>query len=313
MRIRPVLHLATALLAFTVTQACFEESGGSGSGGTDGCAAGSPGCDCYGNGTCDGTAECMDGKCIEPNCTPGEENCTCNDGLCLGTLECQEGVCKQGGGGTSTTGPDTTDTTTDGTDSSSDTTPTDSAGTSVGPTGPDTTATGGGACPIDNTEPDCEICLKDNCCDSWQNCQNDDTCTCIVECINGGTDPMQCGPQCGPPSDAFNEINSCIMGTCMPSCVPGGGGLTCDDIPMDGPQCSWCMAGQCCAELEACLAVPECDCTELCAAQLQPGDPLDQCFQDCNYDPNNTDWQNLIDCAAAQQCFNEFNTPCYEG
>jgi hypothetical protein len=80
-------------------------------GGGDECAAGSKGCRCYGNGTCDpdgqgGYLVCSAGVCVAPQCEVGSEGCgcypnlTCNSGLAcsadpLGPV-CVDSACPPG-------------------------------------------------------------------------------------------------------------------------------------------------------------------------------------------------------------------------
>ncbi|MCA9687157.1 MAG: hypothetical protein KC457_33670, partial [Myxococcales bacterium] len=57
------------------------------------CMLGEQNCECN-NGQCLGDLECINGLCVNPNCTPGSEDCPCADGdLCLGDLECSNGIC----------------------------------------------------------------------------------------------------------------------------------------------------------------------------------------------------------------------------
>ena len=61
------------------------------------CPQGVAGCPCYGNGSCNGDMECFGGMCMNDNCTRGDLNCAClENGTCsYDTLTCNtSGVCK---------------------------------------------------------------------------------------------------------------------------------------------------------------------------------------------------------------------------
>lgn len=56
------------------------------------CDPGDLGCECASGDSCQGSAVCEGGVCVE--CTPGSQGCACAEGdLCLGELVCQEGAC----------------------------------------------------------------------------------------------------------------------------------------------------------------------------------------------------------------------------
>jgi len=87
--------------------ACFE------SGDAVECPAGSSGCGCRDDGSCNADLVCnADGNCIDPNCVDGSLACPCyGNGSCDAGLVCTSNICQQGSGttgvgGTTTGGPD---------------------------------------------------------------------------------------------------------------------------------------------------------------------------------------------------------------
>jgi hypothetical protein len=59
--------------------------------GDPGCTPGELNCSCN-NGLCLGDLECVNGTCANA-CIPGELGCECNNGQCLGDLECSGDIC----------------------------------------------------------------------------------------------------------------------------------------------------------------------------------------------------------------------------
>lgn len=91
--------ITLALLWLPIAFGCFQDpapnsSGANETGGDQACPAGTAGCDCYGNGTCNEGLECTADLCKLPECVAGSLNCDCYDGLCLTGLLCTGGVCK---------------------------------------------------------------------------------------------------------------------------------------------------------------------------------------------------------------------------
>ena len=138
------LHFALALGAVV---ACFQDSTDPPA---DGCAAGSAGCACYGNMTCDASLVCEPQLvlCIPENCTPGTDGCTCDAGSCTGDLVCDGGLCAAASGtGEDTSGNDDSQET--GTDSTGPT-PADSGSDGPDPNCGDSTVSLYTAGPIDS-------------------------------------------------------------------------------------------------------------------------------------------------------------------
>lgn len=287
---------------------CFAETPETGNGtgdtsdtGGETCPPGSPGCDCYGNGTCDDGLECTEGKCIEPSCIPGEENCTCNDGLCLGGLMCEENICRPGGSSTSGGGTATGGGTT-GSDGSG-------PGGSDGATGGSDGSTGGmEECNVDPEDDPCTTCGKQQCCETVKACADDDVCVCMIQCIASGTAPLECGPMCGPPSGIFMELDDCRRNRCPDACtVP----TSCDNLPDDASPCTRCVADACCPQLEACKQNPECECLEDCLSRgpMDPTQCLDQCGVTDTSEANS--FPELEECSRGAMCTNDDGSTCY--
>jgi hypothetical protein len=295
---RAFIRLAPWLISLALVHGCFKESSSSDDDGNS-CPDGSEGCDCYGNGTCDNGLECVEGKCFEPDCIPGEELCRCNDGLCLGDLVCVDGVCRppsdggdggDGSGGDGSGADDGSGGTTGGTGGNT--------GTEV-PTGPPP------ECEPDPGDPDCMICIKESCCGILVVCLEEEACGCALMCMLDGDDPATCGQTCGP-SEVMPELDMCMVEAC-PVCLP-------DDPcqpPDYAPACTHCAAEVCCAELAACVQNPECACMEGCAA---PGVPMDECMAECGVDAASLpeEWGVLQECAAGSGCADDEGRPCYE-
>ncbi len=109
--------------AASLAVACFSDSppAGSGPGGTDGtggtsgvpvCPAGSGGCPCYGNETCDPGFSCDVPLqiCVSETCVDGQVGCLCDAGMCERGLVCEAGLCAQEPAGDTTQGPPTSST-----------------------------------------------------------------------------------------------------------------------------------------------------------------------------------------------------------
>lgn len=291
---RALLPSGLFLIPLAFAHACFEETGGAADGGTDagGCAEGDEGCDCYGNGTCNAGLECLDGKCFEPGCTPGEELCQCNGGLCLGDLECEENVCVpppgdgsggDGGGDDGGTGGD------DG-------------GTGDG-------GTGGPApqCPLEGDVDQCNACVAEYCCDQFVQCQDELECSCIMDCLDMELgDPMTCSQDCGV-SAVFPQLDQCLMNECQDHCF---GPVDCTP-PSMAPECTVCAVETCCDEFQRCLQDPTCGCVEACVAMQGDVNP-DACFMQCGVQPPDIpDFFDLQMCVASSGCENANGQPCY--
>ena len=200
-----------ALLSLGLSLACFAETSGGSGGGTGGdtggeCLAGSAGCDCYGNGSCDDPLECSpDDKCLEPNCTPGALNCSCAEGdLCLGEYVCTDHVCRPPPGSTSDSGPGD-----------------DDGGTSTSGPGDGSATTGPAECPPGAMDNDCIECIKLECCEGLQTCLDEPECGCIVDCLSmGDSDPGQCAAMCDG-SAVFPVFDTCIRDSCPGKCGMG--------------------------------------------------------------------------------------------
>lgn len=218
-------------LVITALAGCFDPDKASGntdavadSGtGNTPCTAGSSGCACYGNSTCDSGLACNATVelCIPEDCAPGSEACTCNDGACLTGLECNGGVCTQPGASSDpvttdpatsdpvTTDPVTTDAaTTDPTDpATSDPLTTDPATSDPATTDPTGTCAG-----------DCTECLQcavggGNACDVYAiACSDTAYCPELLECC-ATNDAELCGLCCADYPDAvtpFLDLVNCI-------------------------------------------------------------------------------------------------------
>jgi hypothetical protein len=199
-----------AAIASILAAACFSDpppaNDGSTSGGAE-CPIGSVGCPCTSGGACDPGLECNppDGPCFDPDCTPGTENCRCQDGQCLGAeLMCSEGFCRMPMGGTSTT-------------TSSETTSTSTAETDA------TLGMTGGVSTLDSTVTASETTLAESTTESVE-CT-----TCFAQAAPGCgaamclscADALDCyvsgGAQCCElvtDNNAWNDLAGCIDTVC---------------------------------------------------------------------------------------------------
>jgi hypothetical protein len=301
--------LLPLLISTALANGCFTEASSSEDGG--GCPDGAAGCNCYGNDTCDGGLECVEGKCYEPDCQPGSELCRCVAGLCLGDLVCVENVCRppsdDGTGGDG--GGDGDGTGGDGGDGGDGTGGDGGDGTGGDGSGGDDGGTATGGPP--NCEPTpgdipCIACAKDNCCELLLPCIAEPACACILECIASGVvDPFECGQQCGP-SEVFMQVETCLFEACADSCPIGG--QTCD-VPPGAPECTLCAAAMCCPLLEACWASDECSCMEACMAG---GGIFDECVNECGVSPDAIPgFGELQMCAEDNNCADADGLTCY--
>jgi hypothetical protein len=285
--VRAVIRLTPVLVAFALVHSCFEETS---SDDENECPVGSEGCDCYGNGTCDGDLVCTDGKCFQPDCTPGEELCQCVDGQCFGDLECVDGVCRQPSGD----------------DGGAD----DDGGTDDDGGDPDDGGTtGGDDGGTDDPPPDCDplpgdteciTCLKAECCERLVECMKDSHCACFYECLATEQDPSTCNCL---PSDVFMELSICMYEMC-PVCDSTGCG-----VPDHAPWCTHCAGEFCCPELQACWNSQDCTCVEQCSAA---GILVEICIDECGAQADQLSyfWE-LRSCAHDGGCMDEAGGVCY--
>ncbi len=95
-------------LGLSLLTGCFQDAGEVGGSanasgttsaetGGDECPAGTPGCACYGNATCNANLQCLPDLllCIPENCATGDLGCPCDAGVCSGELTCVGGLCME--------------------------------------------------------------------------------------------------------------------------------------------------------------------------------------------------------------------------
>lgn len=196
------------------------------------CAEGSAACPCFPNQTCSGDLVCTpDGFCVAPSCTPGTDQCPCDDGACESGLECRDSLCRQPNddpSGSTGTPSGSTSSTTGGSG------PTNEAGTSTSEAGTSSTSetgTSSEACDLSGT--DCETCLTcveqdtqrilETCDDLATECLDVPLCT-MTEAIYRDCSLSSCTNEClyanglGFPDEA-DALFTCYVGLCPTSCA----------------------------------------------------------------------------------------------
>jgi hypothetical protein len=84
------------------------------------------------------------------------------------------------------------------------------------------------------------------------------------------------------------------------SASTGTGGNLCNPAPND-TACETCSKQHCCAEVDACLALPNCTCWLVCAPQ-NPNNPI-ACVMTCGGLPDNE--AKALGACVQQQCGNQ--------
>lgn len=186
------------------------------------CPVGAHQCACTSGGSCDAPWVCHapSQTCIEDECDPGSEFCTCADGLCLEGLECSDELCVAPPPTATSSGTATSESTSESTNSTDA-----SQGTGAsGEVGPDDGDTG--------TDDACVQCLQesaaDECAPTFASCLGTEDCNSFSMCVFAEQDVAAC---CGryfvtPAWGAFIECAT-AMGTGECEVVCTGASTTC--------------------------------------------------------------------------------------
>ncbi len=202
------------------------------------CEAGALGCECYGNGSCDPTLECVAeiSMCVPADCTAGSAGCVCDQADCEAGSVCTDGLCvamadtstgsDNGSGGT--TADMQTESTGDEPDGSSTG---DDPGSSTGNTNAsaessDDAETGSVACDAQS----CGVCVgcvaepAGDCSVAAQQCDQEPGCAaaavCLVSCgAKGLCLDACCDGISGAAAAAAVMLNGCRADQCAAACV----------------------------------------------------------------------------------------------
>jgi hypothetical protein len=137
------------------------------------------------------------------------------------------------------------------------------------------TGTGGMTCP--SFGDPCTSCASMNCPDIWCGCVNNPECldlfTCFGDCMGDGACEQDCLTAHSGGISAVTLVSGCAGTTCSGVCDWGNPGFT---------PCEECIYTDCAAEMNACLAAPDCSALYGCLTGCAPVDL--SCQQQCYLD-----------------------------